>query len=144
MTSSPARWTAGGRPTKGDGKTVLGGGGGISYDSFSQDFFVGQLPFNPFNPGPAYNDILFSFSPVTLAPGGPAFDPASFAATDVFTVDQKLVTPYVFNYNANLQQQLGRQAAIQVGYVGSQGRHLFRYRDINQADPAPGVHTLPP
>jgi hypothetical protein len=129
--------------TKGDGKTVLRAGGGIYYDTFSQDFFIGQLPFNTFNPGPAYNNILFSFSPVTLAPGGPAFDPASFAATDVFTVDQKLVTPYVFNYNANVQQQLGRQAAIQVGYVGSQGRHLFRYRDINQADPATGIHPFP-
>ena len=35
-----------------------------------------------------------------------------------------------------MQRQLGAHAAVQVGYVGSAGRKLFRYRDINQADPA--------
>ena len=41
----------------GKGKTVLRAGWGLFYDSFSQDFFVGQLPFNTFNPGTAYNPI---------------------------------------------------------------------------------------
>src|SRR5262249_14355862 len=38
----------------GDSKTVLRMGWGMYYDAFSQDFFVGQLPFNTFNSGPAY------------------------------------------------------------------------------------------
>ena len=53
----------------GKGKTVLRAGWGLFYDAFSQDFFAGQLPFNTFNPGPAFNPvgpapILFSFSTV--------------------------------------------------------------------------------
>jgi len=127
--------------TRGDGKTVFRAGWGLYYDTFSQDFFIGQLPFNTFNPGPAYNDVQFSFSPVSLTPGGLAF--TDFAATDVFSVDQNLVTPYVQTYSANLQQQVGRHAAIQVGYVGSQGRHLFRYRDVNQLEPPSTTHPFP-
>jgi hypothetical protein len=41
------------------------------------------------------------------------------------------------NYNFNLQQELVGNTVLQVGYVGSGGRKLFRYRDINQpVDPA--------
>jgi hypothetical protein len=120
----------------GSGRSVLRAGYGLYYDAFSQDFFVGQLPWNTFNPGPAYNDILFSFEPVSqIVSGAPVFDEASFSASDVFTVDQGLQTPYVQIYNVNLQQQIGSNAAVQVGYVGSLGKALFRYRDINQLDP---------
>jgi hypothetical protein len=41
-------------------------------------------------------------------------------------------TPYVQNYNLNLQRELARNVVLQVGYVGSRGTKLFRYRDINQ------------
>jgi hypothetical protein len=136
----------------GKGKTVIRAGWGLFYDAFSQDFFVGQLPYNTFNPGPAYNDIgpspvLFSnTAAITLVPGPctgtnvkvpntnmcapPVF--SNFGATDVFTVDQHLRTPYVENYNFNIQQQLAGGMVLQVGYVGSAGRHLFRFRDLNQ------------
>lgn len=133
----------------GDAKTVLRGGWGLYYDAFSQDFFVGQLPFNTFNPGPAYNGIgpdavTFSFSPAaTIMPGVRVFDPSTFAATDVFTVDQKIRTPYIQVYNVNLQRELTKNVAFQVGFVGSRGRKLFRYRDINQVNPANGTVAFP-
>ncbi len=38
----------------------------------------------------------------------------------------------MFNYNLNIQQQVGKAVVFQVGYVGSAGHHLFRFRDINQ------------
>jgi outer membrane receptor protein involved in Fe transport len=125
----------------GTGKTVVRAGYTLAYDAFSQDFFAGQLPFNTFNPGPAYNPggpspILFTFSPVAvLASGVPVFPASGFSDSDVFTVDPNLRTPYVQIYSLNLQQQLGGHTAVQAGYVGSIGRKLFRYRDINQALP---------
>jgi outer membrane receptor protein involved in Fe transport len=121
---------------RGKTKTVLRAGWGLFYDSFSQDFFVGQLPFNTFNPGPAYNPtgpspILFSFSTVPVIQSGrPIF--TDYLDSDVFAVDRHLRTPYVQNYNVNLQHELFRNAVLQVGYVGSNGTKLFRYRDINQ------------
>ncbi len=133
----------------GNAKTVVRAGWGLYYDAFSQDFFVGQLPFNTFNSGPAYNGIgpdaiTFSFSPAAVIQSNvPVFAPGTFAATDVFTVDQKLRTPYIQVYNLNVQQQLSRSIALEVGYVGSAGRKLFRYRDINQIDPATGTVAFP-
>jgi len=133
----------------GNGKTVVRAGWGMYYDAFSQDFFVGQLPFNTFNSGPAYNGIgpdpiTFSFSPAaTLAREFAYSVLLLFGATDVFTVDQNLRTPYIQVMNLNLQQELSPKVALQVGYVGSQGRKLFRYIDINQANPASGTHAFP-
>ncbi len=120
----------------GNGKTVLRAGWGLFYDAYSQDFFVGQLPFNTFNSGVAYNGIgpspvLFSFSTIdTIAPGEPIF--TDFTDSDAFTVDPSFRTPYIQNFNLNLQRQVFKNAVVQIGYVGSQGRKLIRYRDINQ------------
>jgi hypothetical protein len=150
----------------GSGKTVVRAGWGLAYDSFSQDFFAGQLPFNTNNAGPAFNGvgprpILFANSPdanaLVVTPGpclsnqiavpgtsngctGPIF--SSFGATDVFTVSQKMRTPYVQNYNLNIEHQLGNNTALMVGYVGSAGRKLFRFRDINQVNPFTGVRPF--
>jgi len=131
----------------GKGKTVLRAGWGLFYDSFSQDFFVGQLPFNTFNPGPAYNPIgqsaiLFSFSTVPqIESGVPVY--TDFLDSDVFAVDRNLRTPYVQNYNFNIQRELFRNGVLEVGYVGSIGTKLFRYRDINQP-PNPAITTARP
>ena len=40
------------------------------------------------------------------------------------------------NYNFNLQQQIWNKASLLVGYVGSQGHHLFRFVDLNQPNQA--------
>lgn len=131
----------------GKSKTVVRAGWGLFYDAFSQDFFVGQLPFNTFNPGPAYNPVgpsavLFSFSTTPVIQDRvPIF--TDFLDSDVFAVDPNLRTPYIQNFNLNLQHELFRNAVLQVGYVGSNGTKLFRYRDINQPV-NPGVSTARP
>ena len=131
----------------GKGRTVVRAGWGLFYDAYSQDFFTGQLPFNTFNPGPAYNPvgpapILFSFSTVgTIQQGVPIF--TDFLDSDVFAVDPNMRTPYIQNFNLNVQQELARNVVLQAGYVGSQGRKLFRYRDINQPV-NPSVSTARP
>jgi len=56
---------------------------------------------------------------------------------------QKLRTPYYENFNVNVENQLTPYAALNVAYVGSVGRKLFRFRDINQADPATGLRPFP-
>jgi outer membrane receptor protein involved in Fe transport len=129
----------------GKGKTVVRAGFGMFYDAFSQDMVLGHLPYAPFfGPGPAYNN--FGPAPIlsTGAVGGPIV-PGSpvYAATntcgyecDAFVFDRNIKTPYMENYNLNIQQQLSNKAVLQVAYVGSQGHRLWRFFDISQPSEA--------
>jgi hypothetical protein len=126
-------------------RTVIRAGYGYFFDAFSQDMFMGHLPFNSsFDPGPTYNGFFgpnlistagiykgCATTPCALNSVNPVFG-ATSPMGDGFGVDQNLVTPYMANYNLNLQQQLTRTMTLQIGYVGSQGHKLFRFRDINQ------------
>jgi outer membrane receptor protein involved in Fe transport len=143
----------------GKGKTVIRAGIGVFYDAFSQDFFTGQLAYDTDSTGPAYNTVgqnpvyitgalnpalpvvTNPLSPIVgdtiIQPNVPVFDPASVmpgtqVQQSVFTVSQKLRTPYVYNYNLNIQQEILHNTILEVGYVGSAGRKLFRFLDINQ------------
>ena len=134
----------------GKGKTVVRGGWGLFYDAFSQDMFLGHLPWNcVFCPGPAYPGL----GPQALATGSVATDSNTGVAIvpltagqpvytgygpegDFFSVDPKMRTPYVQNFNLNVQQQLGSKTVLQVGYVGSKGTKLFQFLDINQPNQA--------
>jgi Carboxypeptidase regulatory-like domain/TonB dependent receptor/TonB-dependent Receptor Plug Domain len=122
----------------GRGKTVIRAGYGIFYDAFSQDMFMGHLPFNSgFDPGPAYSG--FGPNPISSASANPGPITAGFPVYgfarpmgDAFGVDPHIRTPYMQNFNLNFQQELTRKTVFQIGYVGSNGHKLFRFRDINQ------------
>jgi len=122
----------------GKGRTVVRAGYGFFYDAFSQDFFMGHLPFNSgFDPGPAYSG--FGPNPISSAGANPGPLSSStpvygfaFPMTDAFGVDPNIRTPYMQNFNLNVQQELAKHMVLQVGYVGSNGHKLFRFRDINQ------------
>jgi hypothetical protein len=55
---------------------------------------------------------------------------------DIFSFDRNIKTPYMENYNFNIQHQFSSKISLQVGYVGSQGHRLFRFFDINQPSQA--------
>jgi hypothetical protein len=127
----------------GNGKLVIRSGAGIFYDSASQDFFVGNQAYNTNagEAGPAFNGIGFASPAVTgvdaannsvsiITAGTPIF--GDYSPSSVFTVDQHLVTPRYGAYNLNIESQVAKSIAVQVGYVGSQGRHLYHFRDLNQ------------
>jgi len=129
----------------GKGKTVIRAGYGIFFDSFSQDMALGHLPYAPFfDPGPAYNNIgpaaILSTGAVggTIIAGSPVYAPATTCTfeCDVFGFDRNIKTPYMENYNLNIQQQITSKAVVQVGYVGSQGHRLWRFFDLSQPSTA--------
>ncbi len=134
----------------GKGKTVLRAGYGVFFDAFSQDMMLGHLPYPTFYaPGPAYNPIgpnpvqMAQINPSALDPNGayiagvPLYGaPDCSFECDIFSFDRNIKTPYIENYNLNLQQQFSKNVVLQVGYVGSQGHRLFRFFDINQPSQA--------
>ncbi len=142
----------------GNGKTVVRAGYGLFFDAFSQDMLLGHLPYPTFYaPGPAYNNIgPGSVQMANANPGRVYHQPGSdkrgetvytpnthiygtpgcTVECDTFSFDQHIKTPYIENYNLNIQQQLARNVALQVGYVGSQGHRLFRFFDLNQPSQA--------
>ncbi len=134
----------------GTGKTVVRSGYGIFFDAFSQDMFLGHLPYPTFYaPGPAYNNIgpnpigeaLMDLPTGTFQPGMPIYDAPACGGPnglecDIFAFDQNIKTPYMENYNLNIQQQITSKISVEVGYVGSQGHRLFRFFDINQPSQA--------
>jgi hypothetical protein len=134
-----AAWDVTGR-----GRTVVRAGFGVFFDAFSQDFFLGHLPYSPFfDPGPAYNNlgpapILSTVPTGNIVSGSPVFNLTTTCdfECDVFSFDRHIRTPYMENYNLNIQQQLGSKTVLQLGYVGSQGHSLFRMRDLSQPSQA--------
>lgn len=126
----------------GKGKTVVRAGWGLFYDAFSQDMFLGHLPWNcTFCPGPAYPGLgpqalaTGTVAGTALAAGTPVY--SGYAPEgDFFSADPKMRTPYIQNFNLNVQQQLGSKTVLQVGYVGAKGTKLFQFLDINQPSQA--------
>ena len=112
------------------------------YDAFSQDMFLGHLPYPAFYaPGPAYGNfgtdpitrrhsITTSNANGTINPGGvmtPVYAAPIAAPSNATSLPsiRNIKTPYMENYNLNVQQQISSKTMVQIGYVGSQGHRLF-------------------
>jgi hypothetical protein len=137
----------------GTGKTILRAGFGMIYVQPSIRTFVfasGGLHLNPtaLIDGAANGTIttfLQTGAPTSLinwSLDGPIFpgnDSASNVCSaaspcDFFGVDQNLKTPYVLNWNLNLQQEVAPNTVLQIGYVANHGVRLYSDIDLNQAD----------
>src|SRR6266852_626571 len=105
----------------GDGKTVLRAGYGVFYETI-----IGNIPGNIMLNPPFLPDFFNPF------PGWPnAFAPSGFPVLTV--TQQHLVTPYAQHYNLLLQHELPARTLLEIGYVGTSGTKLPRFRQINQA-----------
>jgi hypothetical protein len=129
----------------GKGRTVIRAGWGLFFDAISQDVFLGELPYNcAFCPGVGYNPAgpapISTVGVVgTIATNTPVFQtPSGAPSGNIFAIDRNLPTPYMENYNLNIQQQISSKVMLQVGYVGAEGHRLLHYLDVNQ----PGQATI--
>lgn len=126
------------------GKTVIRGGYGVYYDIVNGNLFIDNragssagrgISRNPAGPTPVYT---VTAGPATIQNGVPIFGGSvpgpPFGA---FAINQNLRSPYVQQFNINVQHQLTRSALIQIAYVGNQARKLIVNRNINQ--PIPGT-----
>jgi hypothetical protein len=95
---------------------------------------------------PYFNFAAYFTSPlglVTLTDPFPSGFPIP-TPNPALGIQRDLNTPYLHEFNATLQRQLGPTRVLEAAYVGSRGRNLIASRDINQPRPATTQPNLRP
>lgn len=123
--------------------TVVRAGYGVYFDYIPQNVLIANftssagLATNPIGPDPVVplnfdGDVFSGVSAGTVfsAPD-PPYPPIG---ANIFVTPRDLATPYVQNWNLNVEHEFTKAVALQVGYVGSKGTKLARLRDANQPD----------
>ena len=134
-------------------KTVLRAGYGWYFDSPNLNPFLDNRPGNqapngvegnPIGPSPvstvSANGVEgLQAGKTNLVAGQQIFSNQVCSGTTgttqcgIFSVDPNFRPSYNENYSLNIEQTLAPSVIMQLGYVGSQGRHLLSLIDINQA-----------
>jgi len=80
---------------------------------------------------PLYNFVPYCGDAKTPVPSGPetGFVPAQ---CNVLWVQRNLATPYITNWNLDVQRQITTNLSLDVGYVGNHGTKLLGALDLNQ------------
>lgn len=116
----------------GKGKTAVRGGYGIYLDQLVLEFVSGLSNNPPLNFSRLANNTTLAGP---LGTGGVAPTP------NVNAIDPGLRTPYVQQFNFNLQQQILKDTVVEAGWYGSKGTRLLHIRDYNAF--LGGVRPLP-
>ena len=124
--------------------SVLRAGIGLYYDTPNLNPFLDNRPGNgapngvegnPGGPNPVTTSTAGGY---TIVQGVNVFPPG-LGSNSIFSIAKNFVPSHNLNFNVQLEQSLSNKVVAQVGYVGSEGRHLLAIRDINQA--LPGVYA---
>ena len=142
------------------GSLVARGGYGIYYDRLSTRYANTQLlnyPYlalavglpgvlrtmsDPFIPVPQPG--AFPVNPTIPSPLSPLSPIVGVPISGIF-IDPNLRTPYIQQYNANVQWEFANDYLLEAGYVGSKGTKLLQVITLNQPvyNPATNVFTAP-
>ncbi len=77
--------------------------------------------------GPIFGNLSPSAVPCSYVP-----DTGVYSPCPVFGVNRNIKTPFVMNWNFNIEQTLWPDAGLTMAYVGTKGNRLYSIRDINQ------------
>jgi hypothetical protein len=115
----------------GDGKTVLRGGYGVYYGRIINSTIFNTLV----NTGLPAGQNSFFFTPTTT--GAPVFpvvlgsSPTSFAKPQIVFFAPKFQNPQIQQMDLTLEREIGWNTVVSASYLGSLGRELPGFADIN-------------
>jgi hypothetical protein len=137
----------------GNNRTVVRGGAGITYETINWEAFLAlnnniglsTIPtagVTGVTPGTGNIDTgLVTYFPPQLnwnaASGQTVFPSTTVSCSAASTctimgITQNFKTPYVTNWNMNIQQALNTKVTLEAAYVGNHGSKLLGIHDINQ------------
>lgn len=114
---------------RGDGRTSLRGGYGISYE---RNF--GNVTFNVIQNPPNYAVVVVNNTPLTNSNSGPLGGSTGSVAlppTSVRHVDQNIRTAQTQFWDAAVEHQLGNGNVVSVQYTAARGVHLYDIKNYN-------------
>ena len=131
------------------GKTSIRAAAGKFYttiDTTGGDFETGDAPFGFYYVSPSFAYLETPFKgrnsgpdpgqrfPFVLPPANGNFAPfLPIGLSSAFNPHN--VSPYALDFSLTVQRQLGDSTVFTVGYVGTQGRHLFQLQSFNVGNP---------
>jgi Carboxypeptidase regulatory-like domain/TonB dependent receptor len=115
---------------------------GIGVGLLSATIFTPQTFTNPFVPLPPSGAFPVS---TTIPSSLNQLSPVGVPVSGLF-IDPEMRTPYVQQYNFNVQYEFVKNWLLEVGYVGSKGTKLLQTVTLNQAsyNPTTGLFNPPP
>jgi hypothetical protein len=113
-------------------ETVVRGGGGVFFDTGqqpgSQGFFVGPGFFSSVN----LRTFPFPGNPAAVIP--PIVNPPGLPQRLVQGFAPHLQLPYTLQWNASIEQALGKSQALTFSYVGSHGARLLQQNNFQPSN----------
>jgi len=136
----------------GNNRTVIRGGAGIIYETINWEAFLAlnnniglsTIPTAGIGVVPGTGNITsglvtytglnwFASGNQTIFPTGPIdCSPTTGSPCTIMGITQNFKTPYVYNWNLNIQQALNAKIILQAAYIGNHGSKLLGIRDVNQ------------
>jgi hypothetical protein len=108
---------------------------------FSPPFSVSRIVSGPGNASASFqNPFRTPFPTEASFPSFPRYFPNSVGSPD--TVSPEFRPAVIQQYGLNVQTELRPNWLLELGYVGTRGTHLQRFRSLNQAESATPQHPV--
>ena len=118
------------------GKTIVRGAYGVYADQPASNVVTGLAGNPPFATGVSYSSATAPLSVANI------YSAAGASSLAISSIQPNLSNAYTETYNFNIQQQMPAGVVLNVGYYGSEGKHL-RVR-LNENQPTNGSNASRP
>jgi hypothetical protein len=126
----------------GHNRTVIRTGGGIYYSLETFNVIRQQLAVTyPFVQREQFSRVSNNIGLLTMSNPFPESRRGLQGVDTPFGLQQNWQTPTIYMYNFTIEQELLSDLALEVGYVGSQGRYLGRRYNLNQPMPTGQINN---